>query len=396
MKIYLNFLIFVLLIISVSGCSRPTPPPREAINIQPWGSMDLNISKDDTCFSIKQSMGNALLYKLEHTKANHQKEINILALSGGGSHGAYGIGLIEGWKDSKNMPKFDMVTGVSTGSILATFVFLGGDYIDYIANVYTHLQTKNIYYYNFLKLFGGSSLTNTQPLKDMLREGVTEELLKKVAQEYHKGRRLYMATTNIDAGKPVIWDMTAIAASDHPNKLQLYRDIIYASCALPSVFDPQYFEIKYKNKKYYQMHIDGGIYAHVFMIGLFENWKDVLNIQTKEKYGVNVYVIGNRKYRLLDTKQPLESDGILEILTQVATHSIDLIYDRSLYRLYKGCQKEGYNFYYTGIDDNITTHSFSHQFIPKDMKKLYEQGYKKGIGKIPWQRTIAQDELLYH
>ena len=389
-KLYL-----IIFLLFFTACSRQPAPPKEAMNILPWGSVDLNTTKDDSIFDIKNSIGSSLIYKVEHSRSD-TIDYNILAISGGGSHGAYGIGLIDGWYQRGDMPKFDVVTGISTGSIISTFVFLGNSYMDYISKLYTEIDTSDIYHYNFFKIFGGSSVTSTRPLKNMLEQNITPEVLEAVAAEYRRGRRLYIGTLNIDTGHLVVWDMGAIAASGRPGSLELYRNIIYASCAMPGVFDPEYFEIEYKNEKYYQLHVDGSMYAHVFMIGLLENWSDVLDYRTDKKFDVNLYVVANRKYRYKHQLKPLKDDSAISILVAVATNSVDLLFDRSLFRLYKACQFKGYRFNYTGISDDVNLTTLPHEFEPKEMNRLFTEAYKKGIDGIKWQTEITDDEIIRH
>jgi len=378
-----------------SACSRPVAPPPEAAYILPWGSLDKNISKRDSKFDIRNSLGEAILTKEKLSKTS-DKTFNILAISGGGSHGAYGCGVLEGWYERGDMPKFDVVTGISTGSIISTFIFLGDGYIRYISDIYTSIKTSDIYYYNFFKIFGGSSITSTAPLKNLIKKYITSNLLVQVAKQYQAGRRLYVGTTNIDNGTLTVWDMTAIAASDKPDKLQLYRDIIYASSAMPGVFDPQYFKIRYKDHSYYQMHIDGGMSTYVFMVGMNEDWKKVLHYSKNKKLSVSLYVLANRQYRYKKTTQALPNDSALTILTAVAKNSVDLIFDRSIYRLYKASTDHGYNFYYTGIDDDIILPNLPHQFEKEDMNRLFDAGYKKGFHGIQWKRKISEDEISKH
>ena len=385
----------LLLIFIFAACSRQPAPPREAMNILPWGSVDLNTTKKDSVFDIKNSMGSSLIYKHDHSRGN-TVEYNILAISGGGSHGAYGVGLIDGWYHSGDMPMFDVVTGISTGSIISTFVFLGGEHIGHISKLYTEIDTSDIYHYNFFKIFGGSSITSTRPLKNMLEEHITQEILDEVAREYKKGRRLYIGTMNVDTGHLVVWDMGAIASSSHPGKLKLYRNIIYASCAMPGVFDPEYFEIEYKDEKYYQIHVDGSMYAHVFMIGLLENWGDILDYKTDKKFDVTLYAIANRKYRYKNRLKPLEDDSAVSILIAVATSSVDLLFDRSLFRLYKACQSKGYRFNYAGIGDDVNLTTLSHEFEPEQMNRLFVYARKKGLEGIEWQTEITDDEVTKH
>jgi len=53
---------------------------------------------------------------------------NFLAVSGGGDNGAFGAGLLIGWTERGDRPQFKLVTGVSTGSLIAPFAFLGPGY----------------------------------------------------------------------------------------------------------------------------------------------------------------------------------------------------------------------------------------------------------------------------
>jgi len=386
-KIYLAIILLVFV-----GCGRKPAPPQEAYNLLPWGAVNEDTSQDSSIFDLKNSLGSSLIYKVKTDPTN--KQYNILAISGGGSHGAYGAGLLDGWYQSGNMPKFDVVTGISTGSIISSFVFLGSKNIDKIAKLYTSIETSDIYYYNFFKIFGGSSISSTTPLKNMIKREITADLLEKVAQQYKKGRRLYVGTTNIDTGHLVVWDMTAIASSSNKNKLQLYRDIIYASSAMPGVFDPQYFEINYRGQKYYQLHIDGGMNSYVFMVGLFEDWNKILHL--KNKLDVSIYVLANRQYRYKKPTKPLKDDSALSILIGVSENSMDLLFDRSVYRLYTACQENGYRFYYTGIDDNVTLKAMPHQFYKDEMQRLFDEGFKKGSTKIDWQRKIDFNEVNKH
>ena len=54
------------------------------------------------------------------------KPVQVLALSGGGQWGAFGAGFLKGWTRHGDRPAaFQVVTGTSTGSLQATFAFLG-------------------------------------------------------------------------------------------------------------------------------------------------------------------------------------------------------------------------------------------------------------------------------
>ena len=61
----------------------------------------------------------------------------ILALSGGGADGAFGAGVLIGWTKRGDRPQFNVVTGVSTGALIAPFAFLGPEYDARLRDAYT-------------------------------------------------------------------------------------------------------------------------------------------------------------------------------------------------------------------------------------------------------------------
>src|SRR5262245_30789207 len=67
-----------------------------------------------------------------------------LAISGGGANGAYGAGFLVGWTAAGTRPEFTIVTGVSTGALIAPFAFLGSDYDDDVEELYTTMRTKDV------------------------------------------------------------------------------------------------------------------------------------------------------------------------------------------------------------------------------------------------------------
>ena len=124
-------LLLLLLFILLSGCAtRPPALPEAYADRLPWGAIDLNIEKSGK-YTLRGSLGSALIKKAnDHGNSNETVPFNVLTLSGGGTRGAFGAGLLSGWTDSGDIPEFDIVTGVSTGAVMATFAFLGGDELE--------------------------------------------------------------------------------------------------------------------------------------------------------------------------------------------------------------------------------------------------------------------------
>ena len=159
--------------------------------------------------------------------------INFLALSGGGEDGSFAAGIITGWTRHGDRPEFDVVTGVSAGALAAPFVYLGSEYDDMLFDVYSNLGQEDIYRTQiFSGLFGGSAILDTRPLKNLISQYVTAEILDQISKQHLKGRRLWIGTTNLDAGRPVIWDIGEIALSGKANSLDLVHNIFisFISC----------------------------------------------------------------------------------------------------------------------------------------------------------------------
>jgi len=77
------------------------------------------------------------------------------------------------------------------------------------------------------------AMADNAPLQTLVARYVTPAMLKEIAGEYAKGRLLFIATTNLDARRPVIWNIGKIAASGNPKALDLVRKILVASAAIP-------------------------------------------------------------------------------------------------------------------------------------------------------------------
>ena len=183
-----------------------------------------------------------------------------LVLSTGGEEGAYGAGFLNGWSESGTRPQFAAVTGVSTGALMATYAFAGPKYDAELAQGYTSVSAGDIFE------IGGTpeSLTDTWPLAQLITKRVTPQMLADVAEEHRKGRRLFVLTTNLDAGRTVAWNMGAIAAHGGDAGLKLFRDVLLASASVPGMFPPVYIKAEANGRQFQEMHVDGGVNGPLF------------------------------------------------------------------------------------------------------------------------------------
>ena len=192
----------------------------------------------------------------------------LLAISGGGANGAFGAGFLNGWTATGKRPVFKIVTGVSTGALMAPFAFLGPDHDATLREFYTTTRSENIFVRGSMlrRLLSGESLADTGPLQSIIaRHRRCEPLLQEVAEAHAGGRRLYFGTTNLDTQQFIVWNMGKIAASGRPDALELFRKVMLASASIPVAFPPVFFEVEADGSRYDEMHVDGAVTANTFV-----------------------------------------------------------------------------------------------------------------------------------
>jgi predicted acylesterase/phospholipase RssA len=312
----------------------------------------------------------------------YNKPHNYLAISGGGSNGAFGAGLLAGWAATGTRPEFTMVTGVSTGALTAPFAFLGADYDDELKKVYTTTKTSDIAVdRGLVSGMLSDSLADTTPLKKLIKKYVTVEVIAAIAKENERGRRLFVGTVNLDASRSVIWNIGAIASSDYPDKVNLIHEVLRASAAIPVAFPPVMIPVEVNGKIYDEMHVDGGTGSQVFVYPAAVDWQQItqkLKVQGKPE----VYIIRNS---FLDP----DYNGIMPSLMPIASRSIDSLIRTQgvgdLYQIYALCERDGNEFNLAYIPSDFVEKP-TEGFDPVYMKKLYQRGYDMGLKGYPWKK----------
>lgn len=311
------------------------------------------------------------------------KPHHYLAISGGGARGAFGAGLLNGWTDSGTRPQFTIVTGVSTGSILAPFAFLGSEYDPLIKKFYTTLSTKDLLVErSLIATVTKDAATDSTPLRNQIAEYITEELVAKIADEFAKGRRLFIGTTNLDASRSVSWNITAIAASGAPNATQLIRDIILASAAIPAAFPPVLFDVEANGQLYDELHVDGGVSSNVFVYPIGVDYAKVLQ-KLEVTTAPNVYLLRNG---YLHDEWVAVKRNTLNISGYSMSTLMTYVGHGDFNRIYLETQRDGLEFNFIDIPADFEDTS-TEAFDPVWMTKLYELGYNMAINGIEWQKT---------
>jgi predicted acylesterase/phospholipase RssA len=328
---------------------------------------------------------------------------NYLSLSGGGDNGAFGAGLLVGWTEQGSRPEFNLVTGISTGALIAPFAYLGKDYDPVLKEVYTQIKPSDVFKArSFLSGFFGDGLADTSPLFGLISKYVTAEFLQRVAQEYNqRGRWLLIGTTNIDAGTPVIWNMGQIASVGTPESLELFRKILLASASIPAAFPPVMFDFIIDGKEFQEMHVDGGATTQVFLYPSAAAQR-AKEIGVKRVTNRQAYIIRNAR---LDIDWQQTERRTLSIAGRAISQLIQSQGLGDLYRIYNITQDDrvGFNLAYIGSDFD-----FPHveEFDTKFMQALYDYGYQRARKGYDWSKyppgyrksieedTTMQPELL--
>ena len=297
---------------------------------------------------------------------------NVLVISGGDANGAYGCGLLRGWRDAPGgRPVFDVVTGVSTGALMATAIFLGElDDEESLRMIYTEVEDSDIFTGPFT--FGKpNSLLKTGPLKKLLEKHITRELIHRVAIAHRSGRRLYVATVGLDQGRTIIWPLSRIAADADAESgeagLQKYRNILLAATAIPFIFPPVEIDG--------ELHADAGLREGLFL----RSWMLGQDSQATSRGTV---------YALVNGKLHLKPEAVGDHLVHIGSRSLD-IYNEALliFNLREVAHtaithSPTFMFKYNAIPDRIDDGPgpglFSPMFNPKITRELYKEGQKSG------------------
>jgi hypothetical protein len=194
------------------------------------------------------------------------QDFNILALSGGAAGGAFGAGVLVGLTRAGRRPNFALVTGVSTGALIAPFAFLGPEWDARLSDAYTGGHAEQSLRIASLSPALDGGVFRPETLERLVFPFVDEALMAAVAEQHRLGRRLLVATTDIDREAPCIWDMGEIATRGGQAATALFREVLVASASLPGLFPPRRFAVEADGKACEEMHVDGGVAAPLFVM----------------------------------------------------------------------------------------------------------------------------------
>ncbi len=307
----------------------------------------------------------------------------FVAISGGGDNGAFTAGLLNAWTATGTRPEFKLVTGISTGALIAPFAFLGPKYDATLKEVYTNISPKDVIEHR--SLIGGflsDAMADNAPLLRLTRKSVTEDLLKEIAAEYAKGRMLLVATADLDARRAIIWDMGKIASYGGPRALDLFVNVMIASASIPGGFPPMMIDVEVDGKPFQEMHVDGGIVAQVFAYPVVLNLKQesaAASLVRERK----LYVIRNAR---LDTDWAQVERSTMSIAARAVASLIQSQGVGDLYRIYATTERDGVDFNLGFIPASFNA-PHKEEFDTEYMRALYATGHEMMIKGFPWLKA---------
>jgi predicted acylesterase/phospholipase RssA len=371
----LIFLAWAFMQLSACTNLQHTPVPEQLINVAEVPNFaGVRSWADD--FSPGFAMAMSEREKQIRSSGLANRPINVLALSGGGGDGAFGAGVLNGWSANKRRPEFEVVTGVSTGALIAPLAFLGRGYDETLKDFYTNTKTSNVLVANPIGgIFGGSALASNSPLQKMIAEIVDSEFLRKIAAQHARGRRLFVVTTNLEAQRPVLWDMGKIAIQDTPQALELFRSLLLASSAIPGAFPPVALKVEADGKIYTELQVDGGTTANSFVAPLNAS----LPRETANRRK-SIFVVQSGKlvpdYQTVNPQTLKLAGRAIKTLLKYKNFA-------DIRRLYLLARQTGANFRMISVPESFDRTS-KEPFDKAYMNELYELGYKMGRHGSAW------------
>jgi hypothetical protein len=376
-------IVLVALTAAVPGCTtrhRACGPPELT---RPSGLVQ--VGPEDQSAAVETELLRSFADRTRTSNAPGAKPGKFLALSGGGMYGAYTVGVLAGWTAAGTRPCFDVVTGVSTGALIATYAFLGPEYDRPMVELYTSITDRDVYRRRPAPaVLWKESAADSAPLKRMIDAQITDDILARVAQAHAAGRRLYVGTTNIDTRRLVIWDMGAIASSGRPDARELYRDILLASASVPGFLPPVPIEVEVNGRRFTEMHVDGGATTGVFLRASTLH-VDQESLKTgRPLAGSDVYVVVAGKLY----SDPSCTDRRTVRIGESALQS--MLYSQTrgeLFRIYALCAAGEMNYHLAAIPEDFKVGTEAMKFDPEAMRRLYDAGYAAATGGHAWRGT---------
>jgi predicted acylesterase/phospholipase RssA len=360
---------------ALAGCSGPAPRPSDAV-----GPLSVTRLADAGPLANTVPVPVARNESTARPPAADGRRFHILALSAGGSDGAYAAGALVGWSEAGTRPRFDVVTGVSTGALIAVLAFLGPDYDHALERLYTKTTDADLFdRRSAVRALLSDALADPRPLARKLEKVVDGQFLAAVAAEHARGRRLYVGTTHLDALRPVVWDLGAVASR---GDLTLFRQVLLASAAAPGFFPPVTIPVEVDGREFRELHIDGAVTASLFFRPPHMPPAEAARLDERPLAGSDLYVLVSGKLY----PDPISADArLLPLLADAVTGLVAAKTRADACGLHALAEREGMRFRLGSIPADVAASPDPLAFDPADMGRLFEEGRRRARAGTLWR-----------
>ncbi|WP_119258056.1 patatin-like phospholipase family protein [Shinella zoogloeoides] len=311
-------------------------------------------------------------------------EIAYLALSGGGADGAFGAGALAGLSDAGSRPTFSVISGVSTGALIAPFAFLGSRYDPTLAELYTSgIAASLVDGAAPLSILATSGPLANNRLRALIDRYVDEALLSAIAAESAGGRILLVITTNLDTQRASVWNLGKIAEIGTPEALALFRQVLTASASVPIIYPPVLIEAEADGHRFEEMHVDGSVTFPIHTL------PETFLFRGRNLPGpkLNLYVLINNKLRHDFRIVPVEAR---KIAARSASTLVKMQTRAMIFETYNFTRRNGSGFNLAYMDDDISTEG-ADDFDTDYMRSLFDHGYaRSGSGDL-WNTELPPE-----
>ena len=389
----------VIHVVELSGGQRQTRPP-----VAQQDLLKLRGASDEQSDIEIRTMHGRLMerIKAEYDRylVGERKEppvINLLVISSGGDYGAFGAGFLKGWQKVPPQhplakPEFDVVTGVSAGTLIAPFAFLGDEQsIDEIANLFRSPDKDWVRQRGFLYFLPDNiSFAEVPGLEREVRDYITIEELRRVAKAGAQGRILAVNTTNLDKGTSRVFNLVAEAQrAVDSGQLDRFRSIILASAGIPGVFPFRIIDGG--------LYVDGGITGNIIYGGRGEE-DDKLPAMWQKAYPslaipkIRIWVIFNNQLRSLPEITAPNWPTVVRRSLETATRASTATALRHLYAMAEIARlrrEADVEVRVASIPDDWSPPALG-TFAKETMNSLVDLGEKMGADPSSWSTSLPR------
>ena len=261
--------------------------------------------------------------------AGAQKEppvLDVLIVSGGGDWGAFGAGFLKGWhkvpaQHPLAKPEFDVVTGVSTGTLIAPFAFLGDEpSTDQIVTLYRNPEADWVKQRGMLYFLPDNiSFSEVPGLEREMRRYITMDMVRRIAKAGADGRMLVVNATNLDDAGPRVFDLVEESQrAVDSGTLERIHNIMLASAGIPGAFPFRIID--------QELYVDGGVTGNILYGGRAEE-EDALPAVWQRTYPdvpipkIRFWIIFNNQFHPVPHVTPPKWMAVVQRSLETATRA---------------------------------------------------------------------------